>query len=116
VRVALDDFGTGYSSLAYLRRFPFDVIKIDRSFIQGIGEHGEADPIVGSILALCRSLHLKVVAEGVETDTQLSLLRSQGCDILQGYLLGKPMAAEHIGGVEPADDPKSQEVVPAPAA
>lgn len=114
-RVALDDFGTGYSSLAYLRRFPFDVIKIDRSFIQGIGERGEVDPIVGSILALCRSLDLKVVAEGVETDTQLNLLRSQGCDVLQGYLLGRPVAAEHLGAVGTAGDPTPPKPARAPA-
>jgi diguanylate cyclase (GGDEF)-like protein/PAS domain S-box-containing protein len=116
VRVALDDFGTGYSSLAYLRRFPFDVIKIDRSFIQGISDSGEADPIVHSILALCRSLHLKVVAEGVETDTQLDLLRSQGCDLLQGYLLGRPMAAENLPAVGPTDGSTPSEPTPTAAA
>jgi EAL domain-containing protein (putative c-di-GMP-specific phosphodiesterase class I) len=90
VRLVLDDFGTGYSSLSYLRRFPFDKLKIDQSFMKGLGEDGESDAIVRAILALGHSLRLEVTAEGVETETQLRMLRHYGCDHVQGFLLGRP--------------------------
>jgi diguanylate cyclase (GGDEF)-like protein/PAS domain S-box-containing protein len=90
VRIVLDDFGTGYSSLSYLRRFPFDKLKIDQSFMNGLGEDGESDAIVRAILALAHSLRLEVTAEGVETETQLRMLRHYGCDQVQGFLLGRP--------------------------
>ncbi|MDE2006881.1 MAG: EAL domain-containing protein, partial [Rhodospirillales bacterium] len=90
VGVTLDDFGTGYSSLAYLRRFPFDGIKIDRSFVQGLGADPESATIVRSILALCRSLGLRATAEGVETEAQLAILAEYGCEAVQGYLFGRP--------------------------
>jgi diguanylate cyclase (GGDEF)-like protein/PAS domain S-box-containing protein len=90
VRLVLDDFGTGYSSLSYLRRFPFDKLKIDQSFMKGLGEDGESDAIVRAILALGHSLRLEVTAEGVETETQLRMLRLYGCDQAQGFLLGRP--------------------------
>ncbi len=90
VRIVLDDFGTGYSSLSYLRRFPFDKLKIDQSFMNGLGEDGESDAIVRAILALAHSLRLEVTAEGVETETQLRMLRHYGCDQAQGFLLGLP--------------------------
>jgi EAL domain-containing protein (putative c-di-GMP-specific phosphodiesterase class I) len=90
VRIVLDDFGTGYSSLSYLRRFPFDKLKIDQSFMKGLGEDGESDAIVRAILALAHSLRLEVTAEGVETETQLRMLRHYGCDEVQGFLLGRP--------------------------
>jgi predicted signal transduction protein with EAL and GGDEF domain len=96
VRIALDDFGTGYASLSYLRRFPFDRIKIDRSFIAELGVDPGADAIVRSIMALTRSLQLDVTAEGVETETQLALLRAQRCGQLQGFLLGRPVSAGEI--------------------
>jgi diguanylate cyclase (GGDEF)-like protein len=91
VRIAMDDFGTGYSSLSYLRTFPFDKIKIDRSFISDV-EAGdiEAATIVQAILAMGRSLRLAVTAEGVETAQQLSMLKALGCGFVQGYLLGRP--------------------------
>ncbi|EFH09664.1 putative bifunctional diguanylate cyclase/phosphodiesterase, partial [Teichococcus cervicalis] len=94
VRVALDDFGTGYSSLAYLQRLPFDVLKIDRAFVRDLTapEHGSAR-IVETILRLAHGLGAKVVAEGVETPEQLAALRRLGCDAVQGFLLGRPMAA-----------------------
>lgn len=94
VRVALDDFGTGYSSLAYLNRFPFDKIKVDRSFIEQITDDSNARTIVESIISLSHKLHLRVTAEGIETEAQLSLLKSQGCDEMQGFLLGMPMTRE----------------------
>jgi len=94
LHLALDDFGTGYASLSYLRRFPFDRIKIDRSFV-GAQEHDPATrAITESILAMAKRLRLEVTAEGVETDSQLNLLLSQGCPEVQGYLLGRPMPAE----------------------
>ncbi len=92
VRIVLDDFGTGYSSLSYLRRFPFDKIKIDRSFVHGLGNDPEADTLVACIVALSHSLALEVTAEGVETQQQVDLLRSFGCDYCQGFLLGRPAA------------------------
>ncbi|HET9146650.1 MAG TPA: EAL domain-containing protein, partial [Acetobacteraceae bacterium] len=93
IRIALDDFGTGYSSLSYLRRFPFDKIKIDRSFVQNLGIDEEAEAIVRAILALGRSLRLDVTAEGVENAAQLETLRVEGCNLVQGFLLGRPSAA-----------------------
>ncbi|MBI0536193.1 EAL domain-containing protein [Roseomonas sp. KE2513] len=96
VRLALDDFGTGYSSLVYLRRFPFDRLKIARSFIQATELDGSARPIVNAIIALGRSLNLRVTAEGVETEQQLALLRELDCDEVQGFLLGRPIPEERL--------------------
>jgi diguanylate cyclase (GGDEF)-like protein len=93
VRLALDDFGTGYASLSYLLRFPFDRIKIDRSFVKGLGCDADATAIVTAILALARSLRLGVTAEGVETEEHLALLRAQQCQHAQGFLLGRPVPA-----------------------
>jgi diguanylate cyclase (GGDEF)-like protein/PAS domain S-box-containing protein len=90
VRVAMDDFGTGYSSLATLQAFPFDKIKIDRSFIDRLGSHPQAEGIVRAVLGLGRSLRIPVVAEGVETDQQAQFLRSERCEELQGFLFGRP--------------------------
>jgi EAL domain-containing protein (putative c-di-GMP-specific phosphodiesterase class I) len=91
VRIALDDFGTGYSSLSYLQRFPFDKVKIDRSFVQALLATENARAIVRAILAMCRQLHLEVTAEGVETPEQLQHLLAQRCDEFQGFLLGRPI-------------------------
>lgn len=96
VQIALDDFGTGYSSLGYLRRFPFDCIKIDRSFVRTLCEDDGSRAIVQAILALGRNLKLKVVAEGVENQAQLQWLRSARCDEVQGFVLGRPMPAKAI--------------------
>jgi diguanylate cyclase (GGDEF)-like protein len=96
VQIAIDDFGTGYSSLATLRAFPFDKLKVDRSFIRDLGQTEDALAIVKAILGLSRGLHLPVVAEGVETETQAEILKSCGCDQLQGYLLGYPMPIENF--------------------
>jgi diguanylate cyclase (GGDEF)-like protein len=93
VQVALDDFGTGYSSLSYLRRFPFDTIKIDRSFVQGIECHDTA-AIVHAIIDLAARLRMSVTAEGVETEDQLMRLRMEGCNLAQGYLIGRPTEAD----------------------
>ncbi|AQS85641.1 MAG: EAL domain-containing protein [Acetobacter aceti] len=91
VRVALDDFGTGYSSLAYLHNFPFDKVKVDRSFINKITNDPNAWTIVESIIVMSHKLKLRVTAEGIETGAQLSLLAEHGCDEMQGFLLGRPM-------------------------
>jgi EAL domain-containing protein (putative c-di-GMP-specific phosphodiesterase class I) len=96
VRIAMDDFGTGYSSLAYLWRFPFDKLKIDRAFTQGLGSDGKVDAIVQSIVSLAHSLAIRVNAEGVETDAQHQALCLHGCDELQGFLFGRPMPAERL--------------------
>ncbi|HQT62573.1 MAG TPA: EAL domain-containing protein [Acidiphilium sp.] len=90
VTISLDDFGTGYSSLATLRMFPFDKIKLDRSFVSDLGRVDEAEAIVLAVLGLGRALDLSVVAEGVETPAQAEMLRTAGCALLQGYLIGRP--------------------------
>jgi diguanylate cyclase (GGDEF)-like protein/PAS domain S-box-containing protein len=95
LQVAIDDFGTGYSSLAYLQRFPIDVLKIDRSFVQALGRDAESEAIVQAIVSLAKSLNLVVTGEGIETADQLQHLRTLGCDLGQGYLIGRP-APEHL--------------------
>ena len=90
VRLSIDDFGTGYSSLAYLRCLPIDVLKVDRSFVSGLGEEGRDTAIVTAMVELAHSLKLAVVAEGVETATELEMVKRAGCDEAQGYLLGRP--------------------------
>ena len=90
VSIAMDDFGTGYSSLSYLSRFPFDKIKIDRSFIKNLGKEASTDAVVTSIIGLGRSLDVTITAEGVENQEQVTLLRAAGCNLAQGYLFGKP--------------------------
>jgi diguanylate cyclase len=90
VRIAMDDFGTGYSSLSNLRSFPFDKIKIDRSFIKSVNVNGQAAAIVRSVLGLGRALNLPVLAEGVETAAEFDFLQAELCNEVQGYLLGRP--------------------------
>lgn len=94
--LALDDFGTGYSSLAYLRRYPIDKIKIDRSFITNLGAEQEAEAVVGAIVRLARALNLKVIAEGVETPAQRSSLERAGCHNIQGFLYSPPIPADAV--------------------
>jgi predicted signal transduction protein with EAL and GGDEF domain len=93
VRVAMDDFGTGYSSLSYLRSFPFDKIKIDRSFIKDLGERGDCVAIIKAIAGLGAALDMTITAEGVETGEQFRLVRDHGCTEVQGYLFGRPCPA-----------------------
>jgi len=96
VRIAMDDFGTGYSSLNYLRRFDFDKIKIDRSFISGLGNSTEADCIIQAVIDLGASLGMTSNAEGVETVEQARILKDRGCEEVQGYYFGKPMTSQDI--------------------
>jgi diguanylate cyclase (GGDEF)-like protein/PAS domain S-box-containing protein len=97
-RVALDDFGTGYSALGYLRRFPFDTLKIDRSFVRDLSSDHEARVLVDSILAMSRALMMATVAEGVESVAEARLLQSRGCGSIQGFLVGRPMAGDQVPG------------------
>jgi diguanylate cyclase (GGDEF)-like protein len=104
VGLHMDDFGTGYSSLNHLHRYPFDTLKIDRSFIQGIAEEQDSIEIVGTILDLARSLEMDVVAEGIETAEQAERLKSLGCRLGQGYYFSRPMDAAAIGAMLAAAD------------
>jgi EAL domain-containing protein (putative c-di-GMP-specific phosphodiesterase class I) len=96
IQFSIDDFGTGYSSLAYLQSLPIDTLKIDRSFINGI-EHREKNlEITQTIITLAHSLKLDVIAEGVETQAQLDILRSLGCDYAQGYFFSRPLDEQAV--------------------
>jgi diguanylate cyclase (GGDEF)-like protein/PAS domain S-box-containing protein len=97
VLMSIDDFGTGYSSLAYLKRFPIDVLKIDQSFIRDMTWDSNDAVIVKSVISLAHNMKLRVVAEGVESQEQLTCLRDLGCDVIQGYLFSKPVSAEDFG-------------------
>ena len=93
VRFSMDDFGSGYSSLTYLRRLPFDELKIDQSFVRGLGQDGVGVAIVRSIVAMSEALGIDVVAEGVETADERAALAAHGCGTYQGYLFGRPIPA-----------------------
>jgi len=112
VRISIDDFGTGHSCLSYLRRFPIDVLKIDRSFVHEVGESEDSRIIIDAIISLARSLRLETVAEGVETNAQLDFLMERGCFIAQGYLFGMPMSATQV---EPLLREAQDDTVRAPA-
>jgi EAL domain-containing protein (putative c-di-GMP-specific phosphodiesterase class I) len=96
VRISLDDFGTGYSSLSYLRSFPFDKIKIDRSFVTDLATRDDSMAIVRAVTGLGKSLGIVTTAEGVETEAQFDLLRREGCTQAQGYLFSKPRPAAEV--------------------
>ncbi|OKH26146.1 diguanylate cyclase [Hydrococcus rivularis NIES-593] len=96
VRISLDDFGTGYSSLGYLKQFPFHTLKIDQSFVRDLKENSRDTAIISAVIALGRGLNLRVIAEGVETQQQLELLRNLQCEAIQGYWLSKPLIAAEV--------------------
>jgi len=97
VRIAVDDFGTGYSSLSYLRRFPIDILKIDRSFVDGVTDGSQKRALLRTIVELGRTLNLETVAEGIELPEELHQLRSLDCDLGQGYYFARPLDAEALG-------------------
>ncbi|MDA9433888.1 putative bifunctional diguanylate cyclase/phosphodiesterase [Bradyrhizobium sp. CCBAU 51627] len=99
IRIAMDDFGTGYSSLSYLQSFPFDKIKIDRSFVLNLGATPQSAEIVRAVLGLARALHIPVVAEGVETEAQRTFLEREACEEMQGYLIGRPEPIERYASL-----------------
>jgi EAL domain-containing protein (putative c-di-GMP-specific phosphodiesterase class I) len=94
VRLAIDDFGTGYSSLSYLRRLPVDILKVDKSFVDGIVGGGQAFALARVIVRMGQTLNLETVAEGVEVPSQVAALRRMGCAMAQGFLFARPMVAE----------------------
>jgi len=96
VRLAIDDFGTGYSSLGYLKRFPVDIVKLDRAFVAGLGSDSAADAITAAVINLGHALGLAVIAEGVENEEQLTVLQALRCDRAQGYLWSTPLAPEAL--------------------
>src|SRR5215210_2770578 len=97
VHLLLDDFGTGYSSLSYLRSFPIDVIKVDQSFVQGVGGEQGDEAILAAVVGLAKALGLTVVAEGVETEDQLSRIRALGCQLAQGYHFSEARPPDQLG-------------------
>ena len=99
MEVGLDDFGTGYASLTHLRHLPVCFVKIDRSFVQGLGTDRGDDRIVSAVIDLARNLGLRSIAEGVETTDQLDRLRELGCDQAQGYLFARPLLPEDVASV-----------------
>jgi len=96
VTLSIDDFGTGYSSLGYLKQFPVDTLKIDRSFVKDLHVSSDDAAICAAIIAMARELRLKVIAEGVEVVEQVDFLRKHGCDQIQGFLVSKPVTVENL--------------------
>jgi EAL domain-containing protein (putative c-di-GMP-specific phosphodiesterase class I) len=96
LQLAIDDFGTGYSALSYLKHYPIDTLKLDRSFIDGLGQDIEDTAIVHAVVAFAKALKLHVIAEGIETDGQLAYLKALGCDCGQGYYFARPLPASEV--------------------
>jgi EAL domain-containing protein (putative c-di-GMP-specific phosphodiesterase class I) len=96
IQISLDDFGTGYSSLSYLRSYPFDTIKIDRTFVSNLREGAESNVIVQAIILIATRLGMRTIAEGVETDVQKQILNALGCHEMQGYLLNRPVPITQV--------------------
>ena len=103
VHISIDDFGTGYSSLSYLQQLPVECLKIDRTFVDGLGRHAESSAIVKAVIALAESLGLACIAEGIETSAQAHAVKELGCHLAQGYFFGRPLPAHELGGF-PTDD------------
>jgi EAL domain-containing protein (putative c-di-GMP-specific phosphodiesterase class I) len=101
VAFAIDDFGTGYSSLSYLKRFPIDILKVDKSFVDDVGDSVEDGALAEAIVQLGRTLHLEVVAEGIEKARQINGLRALGCQYGQGFFFAKPLTADQIDDLLP---------------
>jgi EAL domain-containing protein (putative c-di-GMP-specific phosphodiesterase class I) len=101
VRIAIDDFGTGYSSLGYLSQFPVDVLKIDRTFVTGLSDSADSRALAHTLIQLGKTLGLQTLAEGIEEQAQLEVLRHEQCDLGQGYLFARPLIAEDIQGYLP---------------
>jgi EAL domain-containing protein (putative c-di-GMP-specific phosphodiesterase class I) len=97
IKLAVDDFGTGYSSLAYLKRFPIDVLKIDRAFVSGLGQGDHDSAIVQTVVSLARALGLRTTAEGIEERSQWTRLKELGCDQGQGFVFSRPLRPEAVG-------------------
>jgi EAL domain-containing protein (putative c-di-GMP-specific phosphodiesterase class I) len=114
VSLALDDFGTGYSSLSYLRRYPVQVIKIDRSFVSDIPRNPDASAIASTVIAMARTLRKRTVAEGIETTAQLEYLRERGCDTGQGYLFSKAVPADELARLITEQRSRIEETIRAP--
>ena len=108
VTIAIDDFGTGYSSLETLRAFPFDKIKLDRSFVSKVRTSAQSAAIVRAVIGLCRGLALTVVAEGVESQGELDFLTEEACDGVQGYFIGRPAPIEHYAGLVGGQRPEER--------
>jgi EAL domain-containing protein (putative c-di-GMP-specific phosphodiesterase class I) len=107
VRISMDDFGTGYSSLSHLRSFPFDKIKIDRSFVQALSSETDSVAMVKAVIGLGRSLGMATAAEGVETERQLDMVRLQGCTEAQGFLFSPPLPAAAVSRLFAAASPRA---------
>jgi EAL domain-containing protein (putative c-di-GMP-specific phosphodiesterase class I) len=112
IRLSIDDFGTGYSNLSYLRQFPVYKLKIDRSFVQDLATNSDDAAIIGTIISMARSLNLKVIAEGVETEEQMSFLRTHHCDEIQGYYFSKPLMADDFAENLRRESAKSTDAPP----
>ena len=110
IRIAMDDFGTGFSSLSYLRRFPFDKIKIDQSFVRGLSEMPESGAIVRTVANLATSFRMTTTAEGVETDLQRRIVKASGCTEMQGYLFSRPRTASAIVQLLHQHSPKKRRI------